>query len=578
MASASVPPASTLINSKGYCVFCLKKADQQGHSNGDENGPSTPAVELSDAVDNLVSNKLYQRFCSNIGNYLGTNYNPIYRTHPEPLQKMDEFLNKDFDRFPKLDITDVCQDCSRILEHFCHLYFQMKSMELQVEWQVRKLKTIMAFAERAATRRNHFKEQFLAGNREDELELEKIEKFRKELLRKCTLKLGQTFPRIFLKRRHEKAFVNTAAKTATPKRENSKKTKTSVAVQTENSIVSSSNSSQVQQEEHNDSTINLINHSSATSLGIKDNTTISNTDQLNYYYADTMKNEPRDEVYDAVINSPLSSASFGEDANDDKDRVLNICAYPPTNEDVNQKQVLSTTDENDIDIEIKPVILRITSVRNTTTSSISVIPQLPSKPVQIETATSESSSSSFRCSRCNESFSTEITLKSHENCGLQTQVSGQNMGFSTEELNSASQPIESVPSNPDKATGVSDTVTVKTDQCKVCKKRIKIDSMEAHLSLHTNEKHHKCKYCHTSYTSAYHLKRHKVTVMHKVNKKKIKRKRRKEATVVRESKNNEIDTTASANNPNIKIVKIIYVTESLENNSDEIDNNSTVIN
>ncbi|CAL8139690.1 unnamed protein product [Orchesella dallaii] len=185
--SHSSKTQSITLDSRGHCFLCLKKCTDTDYENN------------ADTQDQQM-----ERFCKLISRYLGMSYDFLKCEQNSSLKatpnRDDDFLNQRYDSFPQINISSSCTSCRKLVDKFCESYFQMKSLELQVEWQVRQLKSVLAFSKRAPNRQQIFVQQFQVGASGNDHDLGNIQRFRRKLLRKCSKKLSRTCPRIFLER------------------------------------------------------------------------------------------------------------------------------------------------------------------------------------------------------------------------------------------------------------------------------------------------------------------------------------------------------------------------------------------
>lgn len=197
MTASSVDSERTIVrlDTKGFCIFCLKRNGNNFagptaiYDDGDK---SVYVHECKIDVKELeAGSRLRQQFGKVISSYLETNFNCLKQNDSQTDnycldEQSDDELNKRVDAALEVDVSYICQDCSHLVEKICKLYHEMKRIELEVDWKVRQLKHIAAFAMRAPTRLKVFKEKFNnSGDHSDKEDLSRIEMFRKELLEKC---------------------------------------------------------------------------------------------------------------------------------------------------------------------------------------------------------------------------------------------------------------------------------------------------------------------------------------------------------------------------------------------------------
>ncbi len=186
------------LDTKGFCIFCLKRNGNNFAGPTaiyDEGEKSVYVHECKiDVKEVEAGSRLRQQFGKVISSYLETNFTCLKSTSNQKDdnsldEQSDDELNKRFDAALEVDVGYICQDCSHLVENICKLYHEMKRIELEVDWKVRQLKHIAAFAMRAPTRLKVFKEKFNnSGDNRDKDDLARIEMFRKELLEKCKIR------------------------------------------------------------------------------------------------------------------------------------------------------------------------------------------------------------------------------------------------------------------------------------------------------------------------------------------------------------------------------------------------------
>ncbi|CAL8130020.1 unnamed protein product [Orchesella dallaii] len=95
-------------------------------------------------------------------------------------------------------IFGTCEDCKFVVDSFCKLYHEWKCLELEVEWRLQKLCSVMKCADRVSSRKQRLDSKFNSSEEGRRL-IEWVTTFRAELQQKYRQRCSKSFPRVSLK-------------------------------------------------------------------------------------------------------------------------------------------------------------------------------------------------------------------------------------------------------------------------------------------------------------------------------------------------------------------------------------------
>ncbi len=160
------------IDTKNYCLFCFKLC-RNVLSGGD--GVGEP--------DTARRKEVSSRFLKLLTRHLELDiYSHVASTSDLDGSLFTKTIKKDEGYFEIV----ACQACNSICESFCDTYHKYKQAQLELGWNVMKLKDIMKSAEKVPSRINDFRRNVLEGDggmKRQEKEL--MDGFRREFYRKC---------------------------------------------------------------------------------------------------------------------------------------------------------------------------------------------------------------------------------------------------------------------------------------------------------------------------------------------------------------------------------------------------------
>lgn len=174
--STNASPATTgtcndmKIDTKNYCLFCFKLCSNVG-GDGVEEADAAGRKEVCSRFLKLLTRHLQLDIYSHVGTTSDLDCSFFTKT-----------LKKDEGHF---DIM-ACQACHSICESFCDAYHKYQEAQLELGWNVMKMKDIMKSAEKVPSRFNDFRRNVLeadGGMKRQEKEL--MDGFRREFYRKC---------------------------------------------------------------------------------------------------------------------------------------------------------------------------------------------------------------------------------------------------------------------------------------------------------------------------------------------------------------------------------------------------------
>ncbi|ODM92276.1 hypothetical protein Ocin01_14410 [Orchesella cincta] len=227
------------LDTRGLCFLCYKPCeDLQSSTNfrsqdGDDSFDSGRASDndydesdtnresptcLSDRgseiknIDNDIA-KQTNLFCKILFRILGFDPLDQYATS-EKKQRIDK-PDKQF---------QICTDCLRIASSVCEICHQISSLQLLLNWKLMRIRDTMRSADKAPSRSSAFKNVFKCtekssqspkNSRGPQEEFQEIQSLRKDIIRKCSEKLQNARPKVFLHRlttvaheRHQKENEN----------------------------------------------------------------------------------------------------------------------------------------------------------------------------------------------------------------------------------------------------------------------------------------------------------------------------------------------------------------------------------
>ncbi|CAL8139656.1 unnamed protein product [Orchesella dallaii] len=213
------------LDTRGLCFLCYKSCDDSissenlGSVDGDE---SFDSGRTSDQDDSDGESHFYNGSSdSNSKNYGGiaTQTNLFCKNLFRVLDFQPQDQHKYADKKRKISKHNdkqlqICTDCLRIASNVCEICHEINSLQLLLNWKLMRIRDTMRAADKAPSRSSAFKNVFKcakeskssqsespkADRRLPQEEFNEIQSLRKNIIHKCTERLQNAKPKVFLTR------------------------------------------------------------------------------------------------------------------------------------------------------------------------------------------------------------------------------------------------------------------------------------------------------------------------------------------------------------------------------------------